>query len=307
MVERPGLSGGGAPSRSRVAVRRLVAAGLLVAFFGLALWLGVSALGGGGGDDVEEAAPPPTTTAPPPEPVLRVIFPEGFTRDQMVTRVGEVRKIARERRKITPKLTAKGYRAATEAAEVPRPFRADAQGIEGFLFPATYEFTAKTTAKRLVADQLEFFAENWEKVDMAAARAKNLTPYDVLIIASMVEKEASVAKERPLVAAVIYNRLKIGMSLGIDATIRYGLGVPGTESLRQSHLDSDSPYNTRNRPGLPPTPIANPGLASIQAAAKPANVDYLYFVRKGDSQEHFFTASESEFYAKQCEYGFGCG
>jgi UPF0755 protein len=306
MVERPGVSSGAGPSRSRVAVRRLVAAGLLLAFFGFALWLGVSALGSGG-DDGEEAAPPPTTTAPPPEPVLRVIFPEGFTRDEMVTRVGEVRTIARERRKITPKLTPKGYRAATEAAKVPQAFRKDAQGIEGFLFPATYEFTARTTAKKLVADQLEFFEENWQQVDLTTAREKNLTPYDVLIIASMVEKEASVAKERPLVAAVIYNRLKLGMSLGIDATIRYGLGVPGTESLRQSHLDSDSPYNTRNRPGLPPTPIANPGLASIQAAAKPANVDYLYFVRKGDSREHFFTASESEFYAKQCEYGFGCG
>jgi UPF0755 protein len=306
MVERPGVSSGGRPSRSRVAVRRLVAAGLLLAFFGFALWLGVSALGSGG-DDGEESAPPPTTTAPPPEPVLRVVFPEGFTRDQMVARVGEVRTIARERRKITPKLTPKGYRAATEAAKVPQAFRKDAQGIEGFLFPATYEFTATTTAKKLVADQLEFFEENWQQVDLTTAREKNLTPYDVLIIASMVEKEASVAKERPLVAAVIYNRLKLGMSLGIDATIRYGLGVPGTESLRQSHLDSDSPYNTRNRPGLPPTPIANPGLASIQAAAKPANVDYLYFVRKGDSREHFFTASESEFYAKQCEYGFGCG
>ena len=307
MVERPGVTGRRRPSRARVALRRLAAAGLLVAFFGLALWLGVSALGVGGGDEAAPTTAATTDKAPPPEPVLRVVFPEGFTRDEMVTRVGEVRQIARQKRKITPKLTAKGYRRATEQAQVPKQFRGDARGIEGFLFPATYEFTRKTTAKQLVADQLEFFAENWEQVDLAAARAKNLTPYDVLIIASMVEKEASVAKERPLVAAVIYNRLKIGMSLGIDATIRYGLGVPGTESLRQSHLDSDSPYNTRNRPGLPPTPIANPGLAAIRAAAKPANVDYLYFVRKGDSREHFFTASESEFYAKQCEYGFGCG
>ena len=306
MVERPGLSSGAGPSRSRVAVRRLVAAGLLLAFFGFALWLGVSALGSGG-DDGEEAAPPPTTTAPPPEPVLRVVFPEGFTRDQMVARVGEVRTIARERRKITPKLTAKGYRAATEAAKVPQAFRKDAQGIEGFLFPATYEFTAKTTAKKLVADQLEFFEENWQQVDLTTAREKNLTPYDVLIIASMVEKETIAPEERPLVAAVIYNRLKAGMPLGIDATIRYGLDVPGTEALRVSQLESDNPYNTRNRTGLPPTPIANPGLPSLQAAAKPADVDYLFFVRKPDKVHHFFTASESEFYAKACEYGFGCG
>ncbi|MDF2749315.1 MAG: mltG [Gaiellaceae bacterium] len=301
------MSSGAGPSRSRVAMRRLVAAGLLLAFFGFALWLGVSALGSGGDDGDEAVAPPPTTTAPPPEPVLRVIFPEGFTRDQMVARVGEVRRIARERRKITPKLTPKGYRAATEAAKVPPAFRQDAQGIEGFLFPATYEFTARTTAKKLVADQLEFFEENWQQVDLTTAREKNLTPYDVLIIASMVEKETIAPEERPLVAAVIYNRLKAGMPLGIDATIRYGLDVPGTEALRVSQLESDNPYNTRNRTGLPPTPIANPGLPSLQAAAKPADVDYLFFVRKPDKVHHFFTASESEFYAKACEYGFGCG
>jgi uncharacterized YceG family protein len=279
---------------------------LLLGFFGLALWVGVTAFGRTGG----EATPPPSTTTappPPPPPSLKILFPEGFTRKEMVRRVGEVRKIAISKRKLTPTITQKGYDAASKAAKVPAAFRAEAKGSEGFLFPATYEFTTKTTARELVANQLGTFARNWAKVDLAAARAKNLTPYDVLIIASMVEKEASVAKERPLVAAVIYNRLRIGMSLGIDATIRYGLDVPGTESLRQSHLDSDSPYNTRKHQGLPPTPIANPGLASMRAAAKPANVDYLYFVRKGDSQEHFFTASESEFFAKQCEYGFGCG
>ena len=89
--------------------------------------------------------------------------------------------------------------------------------------------------------------------------------------------------------------------------LRYGLDVPGTEALRVSQLESDNPYNTRNRTGLTPTPIANPGLASMQAAAHPADVDYLFFVRKPDKVHHFFTASESEFYAKQCEYGFGCG
>ena len=122
----------------------------------------------------------------------------------------------------------------------------------------------------------------------------------------MVEKETLAPEERPLVAAVIYNRLKAGMPLGIDATIRYGLNVPGTESLRESHLSNPTPYNTRLHTGLPPTPIANPGLASMQAAANPAAVDYLFFVRKPDKVHHFFTASESEFYAKACEYGFGC-
>ena len=291
------------PSRGKVARRRAVAALLLIAFLALALWLGSSALG-----EEEEASPPPATTAAVPKPViLRVVFPEGFTRKEMVKRVAEVRRIARTKRKVNPKLSGDAYARATQSAKVPAAFRKDARGIEGFLFPATYEFTPKTTSAKLVADQVAFFEENWKKVDLAEARQKNLTPYDVLIIASMVEKETIVASERPLVAAVIYNRLKAGMPLGIDATIRYGLDVPGTESLRQSHLESDNPYNTRNRQGLTPTPIANPGLASMQAAAHPAKVDYLYFVRKGSSDEHFFTASESEFYAKACEYGFGCG
>ena len=292
-------------SRQRLALRRLLAVLLLLVFFGFAGWLGYGAFA----DSSEEPAEPPpsTTTAAPRAPVLRIVFPEGFTRKEMVERVAAVRGIAKRRRKITPKLSANAYSAATTAAKSPRAFRRHAKGIEGFLFPATYEFTPKTTSRALVSDQLQFFAQNWAKVDLSAARTKKLTPYDVLIIASMVEKETIAPGERPKVAAVIYNRLKARMPLGIDATIRYGLGVPGTEPLRVSQLESDNPYNTRNRLGLPPTPIANPGLASMQAAAHPARVDYLYFVRKPDKIHHFFTASESEFFAKACEYGFGCG
>ena len=114
----------------------------------------------------------------------------------------------------------------------------------------------------------------------------------------MIEKETVAPEERRLVSAVIYNRLRNGMPLGIDATIRYGRNVPGTEPLKQSDLDSDSPYNSRRRLGLPPTPISNPGLASIRAAARPARVDYLFFVRKPDGVHHFFTASESEFFRR---------
>jgi len=167
--------------------------------------------------------------------------------------------------------------------------------LEGFLFPATYDFTEDTTTNELVGDQLEAFDRNWAQIDLKYADSKNLTPYDVLIIASMIEKEVQVPKERPLVAAVIYNRLHVNMPLGIDATIRYGLNVPPTQAILQSQLDTPSPYNTRCCPGLPPTPIANPGLASMQAAAHPAKVDYLFFVRKADCKSHFFTASQQEF------------
>jgi UPF0755 protein len=290
------------PPRGQIARRRAVAALLLLGFLGLALWLGFSALGGG-----ETDTPPPVTTAAPKPVILRVLFPEGFTRKEMVKRVAEVRQIAKAKRKVTPRLSGDAYAVASKAAKVPRSFGKQPASIEGFLFPATYEFTPKTTAKRLVADQIEHFEQNWKKVELGYAKTKNLTPYDVLIIASMVEKETIAPDERPLVAAVIYNRLKAGMPLGIDATIRYGLDVPGTKALRVSQLESDNPYNTRNRLGLPPTPIANPGLASMQAAAHPAKAKYLFFVRKPDRVHHFFTASESEFYAKACEYGYGCG
>ena len=303
MPPKPGRPPQGRPPKGQIARRRAVAALLLLGFLGLVLWLGVSAFG-----DSNSEGPPPATIAAAPKPtILRVVFPEGFTRKEMVTRVAEVRQIAKTKRKVTPKLSGNTYAKASKAAPVPATFRKDAKGIEGFLFPATYEFTPKTKSAQLVADQIEHFETNWAKVDLAAAKKKNLTPYDVLIIASMVEKETIAPDERPKVAAVIYNRLKAGMPLGIDATIRYGLDVPGTEALRVSQLESDNPYNTRNRTGLPPTPIANPGLASMQAAAHPAKVDYLFFVRKPDRIHHFFTASESEFYAKACEYGFGCG
>lgn len=253
----------------------------------------------------EDSDAPVETT--PPLVTLRIIFPEGFTRREMADRVAAVREIAIDKRGVTPRLTKTGYLEASGAAVPPAEFRRDwkLSSIEGFLFPATYEFTKLTSSGRLVNDQLRAFRRNWRKVGLRYARSKNLTAYDVLIIASMIEKEAVAPAERRLVAAVIYNRLRNRMPLGIDATIRYGLDVPGTEPLKQSDLQSTSPFNTRNRLGLPPTPISNPGLASMKAAARPAAVDYLYFVRKPDGVHHFFTASESEFCQKSLEYGFG--
>jgi uncharacterized YceG family protein len=288
------------PSSRQVRLRRVVAGVAVVAVLGGGAWAGASLVR-------DEPVPPPVETTPQLAR-LRVIFPEGFTVREMAERVGAVREIAIQRRGVTPRLTQSGYASAVARARPPAEFRKDwgGESLEGFLFPATYEFTRLTSSERLVRDQLRAFARSWNRVDLRYARSKNLTPYDVLIIASMIEKEAVAPRERPLVAAVIYNRLRQGMVLGIDATIRYGLNVPGTESLLQSHIESDNPYNTRRRAGLPPTPIANPGLASIRAAARPAKVDYLYFVRKPDGIHHFFTASESEFQRKSCEYGFSC-
>ena len=240
--------------------------------------------------------PPPAAATEPQLPTLRIVFPEGFTRAQMAERISAVNRIAKREKDIEPALRAPAYLRATRRGPVPDDFEdADYPNLEGFLFPATYEFTEETTSRQLARMQLEAFATAWEKVDLEYASSKNLTAYDVLIIASMVEKEVQVPRERPLVAAVIYNRLAAGMPLGIDATIRYGLGIPPTQAILQSQLETDSPYNSRLRAGLPPTPIANPGLASIQAAAHPAEVDHLFFIRKADCKSHFFTASEQEF------------
>ena len=249
-------------------------------------------------------SPPPATTAPQQLETLRIVFPEGFTRAEMAERIVAVDKIAQDKRDVKPVLSADDYLRATKEAKLkaslpklPPPFGSDkhVKSFEGFLFPATYDFTEATTSPELVDMQLEAFSNAWSQIDLAYAAKKNLTAYDVLIIASMIEGEVRVPKERALVAAVIYNRLKARMTLGIDATLRYGLNIPATRAIRQSELDNPTPYNTRLHQGLPPTPIGNPGLAAMQAAAHPAGVKYLYFVRKKDCKSHFFTASEQEF------------
>jgi peptidoglycan lytic transglycosylase G len=282
--------------RSSPVARRASALVGLVA--GAALLLGVVwvAAAWEGGSDPPPPPPPPPPAAPA-KPTLRIIFPEGFTREEMAERIGEVNKIAKRKRKITPRLRPKTYLRLTKEMRPPRGFPS-VPHLEGFLFPATYEFTAATATRDLVELQLEAFDKAWKELDLGYARSKRLNAYDVLIIASMIEKEVQVARERPLVAAVIYNRLKIDMSLGIDATLRYGLDIPPTESIRESQLEDPTPYNTRLNAGLPPTPIGNPGLASLQAAAHPAEVDYLYFVRNADCKTHFFTASAQEFEAR---------
>jgi UPF0755 protein len=288
------------PSPKRVRLRRVLAIGAILAAVAAGIYAVHVAL-----PHVQGAR---ALTPPPPPPVVpfRIIFPEGFTRTQMASRVRVVAQIARRKRHKPVKLSAATYLLASRRALIPC-FRPRAQkNLEGFLFPATYDFLGPTTSLQLVQDQLTTFCDKWKQVDFSFARKKNLKPYDVLIIASMVEKETLAPDERPLVAAVIYNRLHAHMPLGIDATLRYGLHILPTQSILQSQLDSKNPYNSRKVAGLPPTPIANPGLASIQAAAHPAHVNYLFFVRKPDKVHHFFTASDTAFAQYECAHGYGC-
>jgi uncharacterized YceG family protein len=288
------------PSRGQIRRRRTIA---VICLLGAALLIGVAVHAAWPHLHRHESAPPPPP--PPPKP-FRVVFPEGFTRAQMAERVGVVARIAEHKSGKPVRLSSATYATATRRVAVPCFSPRLRTKTEGFLFPATYDFVAKTTSAQLARDQVQAFCRTWQTLDLRYARSKNLTQYDVLTIASMIEKEAEAPAERPLIAAVIYNRLRERMPLGIDATLRYGLNISPDESITESQLQSQSPFNTRNRLGLPPTPIANPGLASLRAAAHPAKVDYLYFVRKPDKVHHFFTASASEFAHYECAHGYGC-
>ncbi|MGH2859321.1 MAG: endolytic transglycosylase MltG [Solirubrobacteraceae bacterium] len=166
--------------------------------------------------------------------------------------------------------------------------------LEGFLFPDTFQLLDPISVSKLVDDQLRDFKARFEKVDLRYARSKNLTGYDVLKIASLIEAEAASQKARPLVSSVIYNRLHDGMMLQFDSTTRYATGN-FTRPLTVSQLHSTSPYNTHTHLGLPPTPIDSPGLASIQAAAHPAKTNYLYFFAKPCSDQTVFASSYAQF------------
>jgi UPF0755 protein len=178
----------------------------------------------------------------------------------------------------------------------------NAKNLEGFLFPDTFELKPKAPVTDLVQLQLEDFKRKIKKVNMKYAKSKNLTVFDVVTIASMVEDEAGVAKQRKLVASVIYNRLREGIPLGIDATIRFANGNY-TKPLTQSELEIDSPYNTRTNQGLPPGPINSPGLAALQAAAHPAETKYIYYVNKPNTcGELTFAKNDAEFEAAVSAY-----
>lgn len=174
--------------------------------------------------------------------------------------------------------------------------------LEGFMFPDTYRLQVPVRISGLVAAQLSTFKQRFATVHMGYARSKHLTPYDVLIVASIIEKEAATAHDQPLVASVVYNRLHDHIPLGMDSTTRYEFN-DYTKPLTQSQLSARSPYNTRLHDGLPPTPISNPGIAAIRAAANPARTNYLYFVVKpcGNGQS-VFEASYSKFLADSARY-----
>lgn len=222
----------------------------------------------------------------PSAQTVSITIPEGRSRSEVKRLIGDdldgdYMKLTRSSRLLDP--ADYGAKGATD--------------LEGFLFPATYELKRGQGTRELVRQQLEAFKREFAKVDVSFAKTKNLSRYDVLVIASMVEREAQVARERPVIASVIYNRLREGILLGIDATIRFATGN-WTRPLKESELAIDSPYNTRRREGLPPGPIGSPGLSSLQAAARPRKTPFLFYVVKPNAcGEHEFSATDAEFQA----------
>ncbi len=229
---------------------------------------------------------------PPVKRVTTVTVPEGYSRPLAAKLVKEDG-------------VPGSYMKATVHSKYLNPAKYGGKGaknLEGFLFPDTFELKPKAPVADLVQLQLQDFKRRIKKVNMSYAKSKNLTVYDVLTIASMVEREAGVPKQRKLVASVIYNRLHEGMPLGIDATIRFATGNY-ENPLTETQLATKSPYNTRTNAGLPPGPINSPGMAAIQAAAHPAKTEYLFYVNdpKG-CNELTFAKTEAEFEKAVAEY-----
>jgi len=229
---------------------------------------------------------------PPLKRTVTVTIPEGYSRPQAAQLVEEAG-------------VPGSYTKATVKSKYLNPAQYGGKGaksLEGFLFPDTFELKPKAPVADLVQLQLQDFERRIKGVDMSYAKSKNLTVFDVLTIASMVEREAGVPSQYKDVASVIYNRLHEGMPLGIDSTTRFATGNY-TKPLTESELAINSPYNTRANAGLPPGPIDSPGLEAIEAAAHPAKTDYLFYVTTpGACGKLTFAKTEAEFEAAVNKY-----
>lgn len=220
-----------------------------------------------------------------------VPIPEGFTARQVAARFAKRANMS-EDEMLDIVLT----RAEEFSAEHPYLKGAHAGSMEGFLFPATYRVREGTTETAVVEMMLNKFDDEIAKIDMSYAESKNLTVTDVVTIASILERETNLDKEYPLVASVIYNRLKIRMKLQLDSTVFYGM-QPQDGIIHRSDLTDGKPHNTYSHAGLPAGPISNPGAKALEAAAHPAKTDYLYYVLTGKDGSQTFTNNYPDFLA----------
>jgi UPF0755 protein len=210
--------------------------------------------------------------------LVTITFPEGLTIAEM-SKIFESNGFG----------SAASFVAAGQDASLVQALDPGARDLEGYLFPDTYSIPKRTDATRLVRAMTGQFLRELTPQLRQAAAARGLTPRQHVTLASLVEKETGRVEERPLIASVYSNRLKIGMALQCDPTVIYALTVAGgyDGNLRRDDLMFDSPYNTYRYPGLPPGPIAAPGRGALEAAAHPAESDYIYFVSRNDGSHEF--------------------
>ncbi len=204
-------------------------------------------------------------------------IPEGFALSSIVPIIAKSLEVPPESVTVAARDTALRHRL-----DIPTPT------LEGYLYPDTYTFPPGATARDAVERMVERFEEVWKPAWDSAARAMAMSRNDVMALAAIIEKEARIPEERPVISAVYHNRLKIGMRLQADPTVQFALGRH-VERVLYKDLEIDSRYNTYKHAGLPPGPIASPGAPSIEAAVFPANVPYLYFVAHPDGHHEFRT------------------
>ncbi len=244
-----------------------------------------------------------TTLAAGPSapPFSRVTIPEGFTLREITAALAE----GVER--FDPATIEQVVTDGTIRSQYQPP---ESTNLEGLLFPGTYRVEDDEDPAAVVGRMVATMDATLTELDVTSAQERfNLTPYEIVIVASLIEQETLIDSERPMVARVIYNRLADGMPLGIDATSRYEAVLEGGDR-DDIDFDSDSPYNTRTQVGLPPTPIAAPGRASIEGALNPADGDWLYYVLADQEGNHVFTESYDEFLVAKdacAEADLGCG
>jgi UPF0755 protein len=246
------------------------------------------------------------------ERTTRLTIPEGFTIFDISKRVAEfVNKNQPEQSGTVDRgspiiWTDKDVLALMNDTSLIRDIDAEAKNLEGYMYPATYDFPPGTQPQAIIKQMVEQFRKVWKPDWTNAAKAKGLTPHQVVTVASLIETESKYPQERQVVASVIFNRLSKGMALGIDQTNVYIAKMEGRwdGTINQSDLDANSPYNTRKRAGLPPGPISSVTTSSIEAALNPATTDYIFYVldvQRNDGS-HLFFASAADFERAKADY-----
>lgn len=230
---------------------------------------------------------------------IKLTIPEGFTRFDIAKRIAE--KFPQD-----PPVDDKAILTIMDDVTLIRDISPTAKNLEGYMYPTTYNLPRDAKPNEIVKRMVDEFRKFWKPEWTNTAKSLGRTPQEIVTIASLIETEAGVETDRPLVASVIYNRLKKGTPLGIDQANIYLAKMQGRWDgvINKSDLEVDSPYNTRRFPGIPPGPISSVSESAIKAALNPAQTDYLFYVRNVDLNDgtHWFYSSAAEFEKGKAKY-----